>query len=232
MLLIECRNVRLGYQGAPICSPLSFQIEKGDYLCIVGENGSGKTTLMKTLLNLLPPLAGEIQWGEGVSRHTLGYLSQQTVSNRDFPATAEEILLSGIQKKGLFSLWLGREQRERATDCAKKLGITNILSRPYSALSGGQQRRVLLARALCAANGILFLDEPTAGLDPAATEDFYSAVHKLNQENGVTVIMVTHDLRTAQRYATSVLQMAADPVYYLKASDYFEAMEQGGVSND
>lgn len=232
MIFIECNEVSLGYQGIPVSAPVSFQVKKGDYLCIVGENGSGKTTLMRTLLGLLPPLSGQIQWGDGLSGGSFGYLPQQPELDRAFPATVEEVVLSGIQGRGLSSLWIGKTKREHAIRCSDELGVTNLWKKSFATLSGGQQRRVLLARALCSADGILLLDEPTAGLDPAATEDLYAVVKKLNQTKGFTVLMITHDLAAARQYATSILHMGETPSFHADASEYFTAREQGGAINE
>ena len=232
MRLIECKEVTLGYQGVAVTAPISFHVNKGDYLCVVGENGSGKTTLIKTLLGLIHPLSGEIQWNEGCEKRSLGYLPQLSESESDFPATAEEIIFSGLRKRSRFSFRIGRAERKRAEKQAERLGITNLLRKPFSTLSGGQQRRVLLARALCAGEEILLLDEPTAGLDPEATEELYSVIEELNRREGVTVLMITHDLAAARRFATSILHMGEEFGFFADAEAYFLDGNKGGESHE
>ena len=202
---IICENVSLGYENRPILKDLSFTVNSGDYLCIVGENGSGKSTLMKTMLALTPPLAGCIRMEEGLTSTQIGYLPQQTQVQRDFPATVNEVVLSGFLsgRKGRF--FYTPSEKSRALMNMGKLGVLELKNRCYRELSGGQQQRVLLARALCAAGELLILDEPVTGLDPAAAHDMYHTLSYLNRTEGLAVVMVTHDLPNALKYATHVL---------------------------
>ena len=179
MAQLKCENLVLGYDSKPVVSGLSFEVNEGDYLYVIGENGSGKSTLMKTLLGLSSPISGKIEFSDGVGKKQLGYLPQQTAVQRDFPASVKEIVLSGTVSKK-FSPYYTKEQRETAEKNMERMGITEISSRCYRELSGGQQQRVLLARALCATEKMLLLDEPVAGLDPKVTEEMYSLVEKLN----------------------------------------------------
>ncbi len=197
MELIKCENLSLGYEGKEVVGNLNFSVKTGDYLCIVGENGSGKSTLVKTLLGFLPPLSGHIEW----AKEGIGYLPQQTAVQRDFPATVEEIVLSGFVGKTKFRPFYNKTQKKTAHENMARLGIENIAKKCYRELSGGQQQRVLLCRALCAMDSILLLDEPTAGLDPIATDELYRLIDELD----ITVIMVTHDMNAVAKYADSVL---------------------------
>ena len=193
-ILLDCRDVSLGYEGAAIWEGLTFQVRSGDYLCIVGENGSGKSTLLKSLLGLLRPLSGRIERGGSLQGGAIGYLPQQTRAQRDFPATVLEVVLSGcLNRKGLH-LFYTPAQRSEAMVNLGKLGILELKDACYRDLSGGQQQRVLLARALCAAGELLVLDEPVTGLDPAAAQDLYRTLDYLNKKEGIAIIMVTHDL--------------------------------------
>ena len=225
MAQIECKNVTLGYDGHVVCEQVSFAVEAGDYLCIVGENGSGKSTLMKTLLRLMAPMGGEIVLGDGIRSGEIGYLPQQNEMQRDFPASVREVVLSGCIGRERSGLFVGKEWRETAVRNMRRMGVEHLAGRPYSTLSGGQQRRVLLARALCAAGKILLLDEPVAGLDPHATEELYETVRRLNREDGMTILMITHDLSAVVRYATKVLHMSAPPTYYAEAETYFHSAD-------
>lgn len=210
MALITCDNVTLGYENITLCKELSFSVETGDYLCIVGENGAGKTTLMRTLLGLRAPLAGSITTGDGLLPTEIGYLPQQTVVQRDFPASVREIVLSGCQGKCGRRPFYNKAEKRLAADAMEKLGLTDLATRCYRELSGGQQQRVLLARALCATGKLLLLDEPVSGLDPKVTAELYALIETLNREDGITIIMVSHDLAAALRYASRILYMGSD----------------------
>lgn len=219
MAQLKCENLVLGYDSKPVVSGLSFEVNEGDYLYVIGENGSGKSTLMKTLLGLSSPISGKIEFSDGVGKKQLGYLPQQTAVQRDFPASVKEIVLSGTVSKK-FSPFYTKEQRETAEKNMERMGITEISSRCYRELSGGQQQRVLLARALCATEKMLLLDEPVAGLDPKVTEEMYSLVEKLNKELKITVIMISHDLAAAEKYASHILHIG-DPLFFGTKDDFF-----------
>ena len=210
MAQIICRDLTLGYDNEVVLKGLNFQVDAGDYLCIVGENGSGKSTLMKTILGLTPPLGGEIRWGDGLNAHTIGYLPQQTVVQRDFPASVQEIVLSGCQNRPGFRVFYKPEDRQKAERNMERMGIADLAKRCYRDLSGGQQQRVLLARALCASDKMLVLDEPVSGLDPKMAEVMYRLVERINREIGITVIMISHDVQEAIPYATHILHMGRE----------------------
>lgn len=204
-ILLDCRNVSLGYEGKAIWEGLTFQVRSGDYLCIVGENGSGKSTLLKSLLGLLRPMKGDIVLDDSLRAGAIGYLPQQTRAQKDFPATVTEVVRSGFLsgKRGRF--FYTPQEKSTALMHMGKLGILELKDRCYRELSGGQQQRVLLARALCAAGDLLVLDEPVTGLDPAAADDLYRTLRYLNRTEGMAVVMVTHDIRSALRDATAIL---------------------------
>lgn len=220
MSQIICNNITLGYDGKAVVENLSFSVEKGDYLCILGENGAGKSTLVKALLKLKKPMSGEIVMDESAERTGIGYLPQQTEIQRDFPASVYEIVLSGcvrgLGKKPFF----GRQQKKLAMENMKKLGIENLAKCCYRELSGGQQQRALLARALCASKNILLLDEPAAGLDPVATNEMYSIISDLNKTQNITIVMVSHDIKAAVRYAKHILHIGHQPLFFGNTEDY------------
>ena len=209
MALIDCKNLSLGYDGREIVKDLSFTVNSGDYLCIVGENGSGKTTLMKTLLGLNPLISGEIKFGDGLKRNEIGYLPQQTPVQRDFPASVFEIVLSGFCGGMGIKPFYSRSQKNEALGNIEKMRISNLKNRCYRELSGGQQQRVLLARALCATKKLILLDEPVSGLDSNATAEMYSIVKRLNTDDNITAIMISHDISAAVSYATHILHIGA-----------------------
>lgn len=223
---LECRNLSLGYDSKAIVSNLNFSINKGDYLCIVGENGSGKTTLMKTLLNLHSPLSGSIITGDGLKTNEIGYLPQQTVVQRDFPASVKEIVLSGCQGQCGIRPFYKKEEKNIARQNMERMGISNLSSRCYRELSGGQQQRVLLARALCATRKLLLLDEPVSGLDPKATAEMYDIIEELNRRDKITIIMISHDISAAVKYASHILHIG-DEIFFGTKEEYLTSSAGG-----
>ncbi|MDR1093934.1 MAG: ATP-binding cassette domain-containing protein [Clostridiales bacterium] len=213
-------NISLGYEGNTVAKDISFRVSLGDYLCVIGGNGAGKSTLIKAVLGLHKPLAGVIRLGDGLRRGDFGYLPQQRDMQRDFPASACEVVLSGcINRCGLRPFY-NRKEQTLARGSMEKLGIVGLSKCCYRELSGGQQQRVLLARALCAAKKILVLDEPVAGLDPAAARDMYEITADLNR-GGLTVVMVSHDTATALNYASHILKMEKDaPCFFGAGGEY------------
>lgn len=216
---VICQNLAIGYDGRVLLQDINFSVKEGDYLCIIGENGSGKSTLMKTLLNLQQPIHGKIMFGAGVKSDEIGYLPQQTVIQKDFPASVREIVLSGCQNQVGMRPFYNRSEKQRASEMIEKLQITNLENRCYRELSGGQQQRVLLARALCATKKILLLDEPVSGLDPKVTEEMYRLIEKLNCEDKITIIMISHDMKAAMNYASHILHIGKG-VFYGTRQEY------------
>jgi len=224
MAEITCKNLFLGYKDNVLIKNLTFKINKGDYLCIVGENGAGKTTLMKTLLHLQEPLSGDIIYSNELNSCEMGYLPQQTIVQKDFPASVKEVVLSGFQANLKSRFFYSKKDKEAALENMRKLEIEHLTNKCYRELSGGQQQRVLLARALCATKKILLLDEPVSGLDPKATEKMYELIYKLNKEN-ITVIMISHDVFVAVKYATKILHIGKN-IFYGTVEEYKKS-EQG-----
>ena len=221
MKLISCEGVTIGYDGQRAVNKVSFDLEQGDYLCIVGENGSGKSTLVKGLLGLIKPQEGSITFN-GIAPNEIGYLPQQTVIQRDFPASVGEVVISGcLNRRGLLPFY-SRAEKDRAADKMKQLNITDIQKKSYRDLSGGQQQRVLLARALCATEKLLLLDEPVSGLDPVMTADLSQVVARLNQTQGITVLMVSHDLESAIKYGNKILHMKTETAFFGSTADYLK----------
>ncbi|MBQ6499585.1 MAG: ABC transporter ATP-binding protein [Ruminococcus sp.] len=229
MSQIKCENLTLGYGSQEILSGLSFEVNRGDYLCIVGSNGSGKTTLMKTVLGLTKPLGGSIEFSDGLSASGIGYLPQQTDVQRDFPASVYEIVISGCLGRGGFHPFYTKADKALAAQAMERMDIKGLKNSCYRELSGGQQQRVLLARALCAARDILLLDEPVAGLDPKVTADMYALIDSLNKIDGVTVIMISHDIDKALKYASHILNIGTDIFFGTRAEyEVFKANRNGG----
>lgn len=216
MAQLSCKKLCLGYDGHEIVHNLNFSVEKGDYFCIVGENGSGKTTLMKTILGLQPAFKGKVETGNNLKKNGIGYLPQQTQVQRDFPASVWEIVLSGCQNNGKFHPFYNKKDKALAEECIKKMDIEDLKKRCYRELSGGQQQRVLLARALCAASDILLLDEPVTGLDPKATEELYCLIDEINKKYNITIIMISHDIQAAVKYADKILHFGENNFFGTK----------------
>lgn len=222
MTYITCEDVALGYDGKVVTEHIDFEVNQGDYLCIVGENGAGKSTLMKTLLHLIEPVAGKISYVEGIRPYEIGYLPQQTVVQKDFPASVWEIVLSGNLAKCGHRPFYGKRERQTAEENLKKMGIWDLRRKCYRHLSGGQQQRVLLARALCATTKLLLLDEPVSGLDPKVTAEFYHLIQELNS-SGITVIMVSHDIQAAATYASHILHVGKNENFFGETKDYLSS---------
>lgn len=220
MAQIICKELSLGYEGHSVCEGLNFQIEQGDYVCIVGDNGSGKSTLMKALLSLKSPSAGSIELCDGISRRSIGYLPQQSEAQKDFPALVSEVVMSGCVSSLGNRCFMGKAQKLEAMQNMKIMGVDKLAKKSYRTLSGGQQQRVLLARALCAASKILILDEPISGLDPRASAEMYELIHHLNKHMRITVIMVTHDIENALKDANKVLLMSKNPEFFESVDSY------------
>ena len=252
MAYIVCENLAVGYEKKPVAENINFKVEKGDSLYIVGENGAGKSTLMKTLLHLTSPISGSITYGDDLKPYEVGYLPQQTIVQKDFPASVYEIVLSGALTKSKFRPFYSKELKALARENMEKMNIWDMRKKCYRNLSGGQQQRVLLARALTATTKLLLLDEPVSGLDPKVTTEMYTLIDELNKE-GITIIMVSHDIEAAVKYAKTVLHVEGTRNFfgtkeeYLKSEEYMyltgeeqlkkhrmelESKTQGGKNNE
>ena len=226
MAQIICRNLAIGYDGKAIVQNMNFSVNTGEYLCVIGENGAGKSTFMKTLLGLQPPIQGEILFGDNLKQNEIGYLPQQTEVQKDFPASVREIVLSGCQNQLGLRPFYNRKEKSYAEAILNKLQITDLAEQCYRELSGGQKQRVLLARALCATKKMLLLDEPVAGLDPKAAKEMYYLIQKINREENITVIMISHDIQIAVNYASHVMKIGPNIFYGTS-----EESRRGGADN-
>ena len=221
--LLKCENLSFSYENTGVIKGLSFSVCRGDYLCIVGENGSGKSTLVKGLLGLKSPAEGRIDRSKSLGKGSIGYLPQQTPAQKDFPASVFEVVLSGrLSSRGLLPFY-SSEDKSIARANIERLGIENLVRRSYRDLSGGQQQRVLLARALCAGKTLLLLDEPVTGLDPIVTEEMYRIIYELNTKEGITIIMVSHDINSAVKYASHMLHLNFENSFFGTTQQYIES---------
>ena len=207
MAQLRCENISVGYEDGIVVSDVSFELNKGDYVCIVGENGAGKSSLLKGILGLAKIQSGKIEYGDGIGRSDVGYLPQQKDYQKNFPATVKEVVMSGFLNKMGLRPYYNKAEKKKAMDILSDFGMADYVKAPFGSLSGGQKQRVLLARALCATDKLLLLDEPTNGLDPVATEELYELLKRLNREKKTTILMVSHDLNKAVSDAGLILHV-------------------------
>ena len=203
--LIKCSQLTLGYGNKNVVNNFNYEINAGDYLCVIGRNGCGKTTFLRGLAGILRPKTGKIEFCDNLKRNQIGYLPQITVTQKDFPASVEEIVLSAFQGKSLLLPFYGKALRKRADECLELTNATNLRKESFRELSGGQKQRVLLARALCAAERLLLLDEPVTGLDPESSQNMYNIIKDLHEQKKMTIVMVTHDVEAARNNSTRIL---------------------------
>ena len=220
MALITCEKASFAYEGRTVIEDLNLNIERGEYLCVIGENGSGKSTLIKGLLGLISPVRGRVSYGDGLHRCEIGYLPQRTDVQNDFPASVWEVVTSGC--RGHFP-FLTADMRRTANENLELLGISQIKKSSFQELSGGQQQRALLARALCATRSLLLLDEPVAGLDPLVTREMYEVISMLHQKHGLTVVMISHDIGASLHYATRLLHMSGSTTFLGTPDEYLQS---------
>ncbi len=230
MAQIICKDLAVGYDGKAIVQELNFSLNKGDYLCIVGENGSGKSTLMRTLLHLQPPISGNMLMDDELKADEIGYLPQQTQVQKDFPASVREIVLSGCQNGCGIRPFYNKKEKVYAKKTLEKLQIAHLEKRCYRELSGGQQQRVLLARALQATQKVLLMDEPVSSLDPKAAEELYQLIQSLNKQEKITILMISHDIKAAVTYASHILHIG-QPVFFGTKQEYLESAIGRGYSD-
>lgn len=199
---IKLDNVNFMFDHTLVLKNISLVVEEGDFLTIIGPNGSGKSTLLKLILGLLKPTSGTISlFGETASkfqrREWIGYVSQKSNSfNSGFPATVKEVVLSGLaKKKGLFKRY-SLEDEKLVEAALKAVDMEKFTKKNIGELSGGQQQRVFIARALISKPKLLILDEPTVGIDQQHVQSFYDMLTKLNREENIAMVLVTHDVDT------------------------------------
>ncbi len=221
MAQIICEDLSIGYEGRTVAKDINFSAEEGNYICIVGDNGSGKSTLIKSILGLNKPLSGKIKLG--IKQNQIGYLPQQSEIQKDFPASVQEVVQSGFMGRHKFFPFCTKEEKKKAVAEMERLEITELANRCYRELSGGQQQRVFLARALCAAEKLIVLDEPVTGLDPRVTANMYEIISEINKQSKITVIMVSHDVRAAMRYASHILHVGHDETFFGTVNEYMKS---------
>ena len=216
MSLISLQRIKLGYNRIPVITRLSFDIDEGDFICIVGPNGSGKTTLVRGILGLLPLMDGDIKFK--IDKNQIGYIPQETTVDPNFPALTSEIILSGALNNR--SNFYSQEARKQMEDILNLLDIKKLAKNSFSELSGGQRQKVLLARALMATQKILILDEPSNNLDQKSKKELYKVLQKLNEERGIAIVMVTHDLDHGNLIGNKILSLQEKDYFFGSTEEY------------
>jgi zinc transport system ATP-binding protein len=219
--ILELKNVTVNYGKIPAITDVTFNVEEGDYLGIIGPNGSGKTTLIKTILGLLPVSGGEIRLSYRNGRASVGYVPQKnSASEKYFPATVKEIVSTGLlsSKKGL--KFISKSDHNKVDAMLEKLHIADLCAKKIQSLSGGQYQRVLLARALVNEPKLLILDEPTSALDPLIREELYTLLSEFNTAGGITILLVSHDIGSIGKYTKKMLYLDRKLVFYGSYGDF------------
>lgn len=220
MSQLECRNITIGYEKDTVVSDVSFSVEKGEYISIVGENGTGKSSILKGILGLIPLRGGVIELEDRLLKSHIGYLPQQNPMQKEFPASVYEVVLSGCQNGKGISPFYSRKAKDAARKNIARLGMEEYIKKSFADLSGGQRQRVLLARALCATERMILLDEPVTGLDPVAIREMYTLIRRLNRELNITIIMVTHDMEKALEYSDKILHLSREAYFFGNVEEY------------
>lgn len=220
MEILKLNNLTLGYGQKKVIKNINVTINEGDYIYIIGDNGVGKSTFIKGLIGQIKPISGGIIFNKNIKRNDIGYIPQLNTAMQNFPASVNEIVLSGTLNNNIFNIRYNKEAKSLTDNVLKELNIYNLKNKCFKELSGGQQRKVLLARAMTSTSKILIMDEPTTGLDPKATQNFYELIKKLNNEKKITVIVVSHDMKAAAKYADNVLHLHSDGYCFGDASSF------------
>ncbi len=226
MKILEAEHLRFSYNSIPVLEDVSFAIEKGSFVGLVGPNGSGKTTLIRVMLGLAGPFSGVIRlFGQKIDAFRdwsrIGYLPQSlTGLNPYFPSTTREIVALGLLSGKRFPKYISRSDARDIDAVLDLLGISGLRDARMGELSGGQQQRVLIARALVQKPDLLILDEPTAALDPEARESFFGTLKSLNATGSTSIILVTHDVGYIGQYANRLMWIDRKLIFYGGFDDF------------
>ena len=223
MTLLETQHLTLGYDSQVVIKNLNFKVNDGDFICIVGANGSGKSTLAKGLLGLIKPKSGKVIFRQ-LEATNIGYMPQEHKIDHNFPASVLEIVLSGFLNQTGHSPFYSKQQKQQALENLKLLHIENLARKTFNTLSGGQRQKVLLARSLCATTKLLILDEPSNSLDYKSKQELYRLAKKLNREQHITILMITHDLDHKNLIGDKILALSGEKYFFGPTSDYVKTI--------
>ncbi|UOQ43841.1 metal ABC transporter ATP-binding protein [Halobacillus salinarum] len=230
--IVTLNDVSFKYEREWVVKNVRLSIEPGQFLGLVGPNGSGKSTLIKLMLGLLKPDKGTIQlFGKPMKDFKdwkeIGFVSQKANSfNSGFPASVLEVVQSGLVSRIGTLRFFNRHHKAKAMEALRLVEMEEFAQSTIGELSGGQQQRVFIARALVSDPKLLILDEPTVGVDKKHVADFYELLRKLNDEQGITLLMVTHDIGTITEHATHVVCMNKSIHYHGASEDYKEFSDE------
>ncbi len=219
MSLIEIKNLTLGYDNHIVLKNINMSVEEKDFICIVGPNGSGKSTLIKGILGLIKPIKGKVIYND-LKQNFIGYMPQETKVDSNFPASVMEIVLSGTLNNSRFNPFYKNKEKEKALQTLNLLGIEKLKNRSFCDLSGGQRQKVLLARSLCATSKLLILDEPSNNLDSKSKKELYKTIKELNEQHGITILMITHDLDHNNLIGNKILSLREDEIFFGSVKDF------------
>jgi zinc transport system ATP-binding protein len=229
MSILEIKNVSIRYNQSEVVKDVSFTINSGDFVGLAGPNGAGKTTLVKAILGLVPITSGSVElFGETKEKFSswskIGYLPQKSSTiNVLFPATVNEVVMLGLLSQKTWFKKIIKNDQFKINAILQDLGIVNLKKRMFSELSGGQQQKVLLARALVSSPEVLIFDEPSTALDPESRESFFQLLERLNKKNGIAIILITHDTGYIGKYANKLLYIDKNLIYFGKFSEFCES---------
>ncbi|MBI4824786.1 MAG: metal ABC transporter ATP-binding protein [Nitrospirae bacterium] len=229
--VISVNGLTFRYNSMTVLRDISLSVSKGDYVGLVGPNGSGKSTLIKTLLGLIMPDEGNVSlFGRSPQDfhewHKVGYVPQKATSfNPNFPAVVEEIVSLGIISKKGFPKQLNKSDYEAIDRALALMDISGIKDRLFGELSGGQQQRVAIARAVVSEPELLILDEPATALDPETRERFFGILMELNSKANTTIILVTHDIGSIGKYASRLLYLDKEIIFFGSFEDFCVSSE-------
>lgn len=214
--ILACRSLSIGYDGAALCSGIDFTLGEGEYMCVVGHSGMGKTCFALTLMGLVKPVAGEVEYLNSLKRGEIGYVPQSDEIHG--PLSVRDVVLSGCLG-GMRSFFVTRREKNLATEAMERLGVTHLAKKRYAELSGGQKQRVLLARAMCGKKRLLILDEPMHGLDAVAKDEMFDEIDKIHRIEKTAVILIDHEALDG-----TVLHLSDTQLYCGNVEDYIKSV--------